>query len=89
MKDRRVVHATALAAVCDFVNQYSLPLRTRTPFLEQGVATRLARLLRLPCAELRLSAMGTIIELAYSVAEFRAAGIKSTLKHLVEPGACT
>jgi len=60
-EDRRVVHA-ALAAVCNLVNQYS-PLRT--PFLEQGVATRLARLLRSPSAELRLSALWALKNLVY------------------------
>lgn len=60
-EDRRVVHA-ALAAVCNLVNQYS-PLRA--PFLEQGVATRLARLLRSPSAELRLSALWALKNLVY------------------------
>ncbi|KAI0284920.1 ARM repeat-containing protein [Russula brevipes] len=63
-EDRRVVHA-ALAAVCNLVNQYS-PLRA--PFLEQGVASRLARLLRSPCAELRLSALWALKNLVYKCA---------------------
>ncbi|KAI0253577.1 ARM repeat-containing protein [Lactifluus subvellereus] len=60
-EDRRVVHA-ALAAVCNLVNQYS-PLRT--PFLEQGVAARLARLLRSSYTELRLSALWALKNLLY------------------------
>lgn len=60
-EDRRVVHA-ALAAVCNLVNQYS-PLRA--PFLEQGVAARLARLLRSPYTELRLSALWALKNLLY------------------------
>jgi len=63
-EDRRVVHA-ALAAVCNLVNQYS-PLRA--PFLEQGVASRLARLLRSPSAELRLSALWALKNLVYKCA---------------------
>ncbi|KAH9071040.1 ARM repeat-containing protein [Lactarius deliciosus] len=53
-EDRRVVHA-ALAA-------YS-PLRA--PFLEQGVAARLARLLHSSHAELRLSALWALKNLVY------------------------
>ncbi|KAH9022341.1 armadillo-type protein [Lactarius pseudohatsudake] len=60
-EDRRVVHA-ALAAVCNLVNQYS-PLRA--PFLEQGVAARLARLLHSSHAELRLSALWALKNLVY------------------------
>ncbi|KAN0129589.1 ARM repeat-containing protein [Lactarius tabidus] len=60
-EDRRVVHA-ALAAVCNLVNQYS-PLRA--PFLEQGIASRLARLLHSPHAELRLSALWALKNLVY------------------------
>jgi armadillo repeat-containing protein 8 len=60
-EDRRVVHA-ALAAICNLVNQYS-PLRA--PFLEQGVATRLARLLRSPYTELRLSSLWALKNLVY------------------------
>ena len=60
-EDRRVVHA-ALAAVCNLVNQYS-PLRA--PFLEQGVAARLARLLHSPHSELRLSALWALKNLVY------------------------
>ncbi|KAI0306232.1 ARM repeat-containing protein [Multifurca ochricompacta] len=63
-EDRRVLHA-ALAAVCNLVNQYS-PLRT--PFLEQGIATRLARLLRSPYAELRVSALWALKNLVYKCA---------------------
>jgi armadillo repeat-containing protein 8 len=63
-EDRRVVHA-ALAAVCNLVNQYS-PLRT--PFLEQGVASRLSRLLSSPSAELRLSALWALKNLVYKCA---------------------
>jgi armadillo repeat-containing protein 8 len=63
-EDRRVVHA-ALAAVCNLVNQYS-PLRA--PFLEQGVAARLSRLLRSPSAELRLSALWALKNLVYKCA---------------------
>ena len=63
-EDRRVSHA-ALAAVCNLVNQYS-PLRT--PFLKQGVATRLARLLRSPSSELRLSALWALKNLVYKCA---------------------
>ncbi|KAI0280546.1 armadillo-type protein, partial [Russula aff. rugulosa BPL654] len=63
-EDRRVVHA-ALAAVCNLVNQYS-PLRT--PFLKQGVAPRLARLLRSPSSELRLSALWALKNLVYKCA---------------------
>jgi armadillo repeat-containing protein 8 len=60
-EDRRVVHA-ALAAICNLVNQYS-PLRA--PFLEQGVAMRLARHLRSPYTELRLSALWALKNLVY------------------------
>lgn len=63
-EDRRVLHA-ALAAVCNLVNQYS-PLRI--PFLEQGVVTRLARLLRSPSTELRLSALWALKNLLYKSA---------------------
>ena len=37
-------------------------------------------------AEARCAALGAIIELAWGVAELRAAGIESTLRHLVEFG---
>ena len=60
-EDRRVVHA----AVCNLVNQYS-PLRA--PFLEQGVASRLSRLLSSPSAELRLSALWALKNLVYKCA---------------------
>ena len=50
---RRVVHAV-LAAVYNPVHQHSLP---QTPFLEQGIATHLSRLLQSSSAEFRLNAV--------------------------------